>query len=129
MSPSDLQRCSDIARKKSLFAHIPPSDEMEDLYQYLSNSDNQICIRELDYFVASYSLKRLAAACRVLRGMNACVRKDLLHNNVHGGRVDAIHDMISVPELSEYYAKVLEGRSEVDLIRLASLLSEPSHPK
>jgi hypothetical protein len=129
MSPSDLQRCSDAAHKKSLLAHIPPSDEMEDLYQYLSNSDSLICIRELDYFVASDSLKRLAYACRLLRGMNACIREDLLHNNVFGGRVDTFYDTMSVPELSEYYAKVLEGRSEVDLIRLASLLSEPSHPK
>ena len=96
ISQSSFQRCcKDTARCNSMLQNLPPHEELEDLFQYLSNSHGLVRISDLTYFVESDSLKRIAHICQELRCMNAILRKDL---HQMGGE----SNHISIQDLNNY---------------------------
>ena len=117
ISQAELRQCSDDTRCKSLLPTMPPSDELEDLYHYLSNNDELVCIRDLKYFVASDALKTLAATCQELRRSNRIIRNDL--QSIMCGESGEI---ISMQDLKEYVDKLFNDLSEGELTHIYPLL-------
>ena len=98
ISQSSFQRCcKDTARCNSMLQNLPPHEELEDLFQYLSVSHELelVKISDLNYFVESDSLKRIANICQQLRCMNTILRKDL---HQMGGE----SNHISIQDLNKY---------------------------
>lgn len=113
-SPSQLLRCTNNVRRNVL---LPPNDEMEDLYQYLSDNDGQVCVRDLDHFVASADqLEVLTTTCRELCRMGRMIREDV--RSMGGGS----SDRMSIQDLREYLDKLFHDLSEGELSRLSPLI-------